>query len=215
MRTVAEMAHSGIVSMFEDNKTDDLARAYQLFRRIKAPVNGLSIIREIMAAHVMARGQEIVRDEERCSEPCVYVQGLLTLRDKYDAIIQRAFASDKQCYNTLNESFEKFVNLNQRSPEYVSLFVDEQMRKGMKGTSEEEVDTILDKVVMLFRYLQEKASAHKLSRFSPNLAQLSTRGTTVHSKCSHALPPFSPSGTRFSFPHVAHCYFSSTYFSST
>ena len=35
MRTVAEMAHSGIVSMFEDNKTDDLARAYQLFRRIK------------------------------------------------------------------------------------------------------------------------------------------------------------------------------------
>ena len=156
MRTVAEMAHSGIVSMFEDNKTDDLARAYQLFRRIKAPVNGLSIIREIMAAHVMARGQEIVRDEERCSEPCVYVQGLLTLRDKYDAIIQRAFASDKQCYNTLNESFEKFVNLNQRSPEYVSLFVDEQMRKGMKGTSEEEVDTILDKVVMLFRYLQEK-----------------------------------------------------------
>ncbi len=42
------------------------------------------------------------------------------------------------------------------APEYISLFVDEQLRKGMKGTSEEEVDSILDKVVMLFRYLQDK-----------------------------------------------------------
>ena len=31
-----------------------------------------------------------------------------------------------------------------------------QLRKGMKGTSEEEVELVLDKVVMLFRYLQEK-----------------------------------------------------------
>ena len=67
-----------------------------------------------------------------------------------------AFSSDKQFYNALNQSFEYFVNLNQHSPEYISLFVDEQLRKGMKGTSEEEVEAVLDKVVMLFRYLQEK-----------------------------------------------------------
>ena len=54
------------------------------------------------------------------------------------------------------QAFESFINLNQQSPEYISLFVDDQLRKGLKGTSEEEMEAVLDKVVMLFRYLQEK-----------------------------------------------------------
>lgn len=84
------------------------------------------------------------------------MEKLLLLRDKYSKIIEEAFSQDKQFYNTLNQSFEHFVNLNQRSPEYISLFVDDSMRKGMRGTSEDEVEKTLDKVVMLFRYLQEK-----------------------------------------------------------
>merc|ERR1711871_1429400 len=97
-----------------------------------------------------------VQEEEHKGDPVLYVQGLLTLRDKYQQVIEQAFESDKQFINALNQAFEHFINLNQHSPEYISLFVDEQLRKGMKGTSEEEVGTILDKVVMLFRYLQEK-----------------------------------------------------------
>jgi len=156
MRTIAEMEHSGVVAMIEDNKIDDLKRAYELFKRVTAPVSGLGVIRDIMAAHVKARGTQLVQDDERNSDPVQYVQGLLALRDKYEAVISSAFSGDKQFYNALNQSFESFVNLNQHSPEYISLVVDEQLRKGMKGTSEEEVETILDKVVMLFRYLQEK-----------------------------------------------------------
>merc|ERR1719181_1299644 len=142
--------------MIEDNKIDDLARCYELFKRVTQPTPGLGVIREIMAPHVKARGTQLVQDEERNSDPVQYVQGLLALRDKYDAVIGAAFAGDKQFYNALNQSFEHFMNLNQHSPEYISLFVDEQLRKGMKGTSEEEVEHTLDKVVMLFRYLQEK-----------------------------------------------------------
>ena len=54
------------------------------------------------------------------------------------------------------QAFEHFININQHSPEYISLFVDDQLRKGLKGTSEEEMEAVLEKVVMLFRYLQEK-----------------------------------------------------------
>ena len=156
MRTIAEMEHSGIIAMIEDNKLDDLRRAYELFKRVTSPQSGLAVIREIMASHVKARGTQLVNDEGTNSDPVQYVQGLLALRDKYEAVISSAFSSDKQFYNALNQSFEHFVNLNSHSPEYISLFVDEQLRKGMKGTSEEEVEAILDKVVMLFRYLQEK-----------------------------------------------------------
>ena len=40
MRALAEMEHSGIVAMIEDNKVDDLKRAYELFRRVTAPDSG-------------------------------------------------------------------------------------------------------------------------------------------------------------------------------
>jgi len=156
MRTIAEMENSGIVAMIEDGKLQDLARAYELFKRITAPTPGLHVIRDLMANHAKSRGLELVGDEERNSDPVLYVQGLLALRDKYEAVISNAFAGDKQFYNALNASFEHFVNQNPRSPEFISLFVDEQLRKGMKGTSEEEVEQTLDKVVMLFRYLHEK-----------------------------------------------------------
>ena len=156
MRTIAEMEHSGVVAMIEDNKLDDLKRAYELFKRVTQPTSGLTVIREIMAAHVRARGTELVSDEERNRDPVAYVTGLLALRDKYEAVIKDAFSDDKQFKNALNKAFEHFVNINSHSPEFISLFVDEQLRKGMKTTSEEEVEGTLDKVVMLFRYLHEK-----------------------------------------------------------
>lgn len=46
--------------------------------------------------------------------------------------------------------------MNPKSPEYISLFIDEKLKKGLKGVSEQEVDQILDKVMMLFRFIQEK-----------------------------------------------------------
>jgi hypothetical protein len=49
------------------------------------------------------------------------------------------------------QSFEHFINLNQRSPEYISLFIDDKLRKGLKGLNDTDVETVLDKVMSLFR----------------------------------------------------------------
>ena len=32
--------------------------------------------------------------------------------------------------------FEHFINMNKKSPEYLSLFVDNKLKKGVKGVSE-------------------------------------------------------------------------------
>jgi len=78
------------------------------------------------------------------------------MKDKYDNIINVSFSNDKSFLNALNSSFEHFINLNNRSPEFISLFVDDKLRKGVKEANEEDLETVLDKVMMLFRYLQEK-----------------------------------------------------------
>lgn len=53
-------------------------------------------------------------------------------KEKYDELIGRAFATDKLFVAALNSAFEHFLNLNARSPEYISLFMDDKLRKGLK-----------------------------------------------------------------------------------
>lgn len=54
------------------------------------------------------------------------------------------------------KDFEYFLNLNAKSPEYLSLFIDDKLKKGVKGMTEQEIEQVLDKTMVLFRYLQEK-----------------------------------------------------------
>lgn len=49
------------------------------------------------------------------------------------------------------QAFESFINLTNRAPEYISLFIDDRLRKGLKGLSDAEVEATLDKVMALFR----------------------------------------------------------------
>ena len=58
------------------------------------------------------------------------------------------------CLQTIAGDFEFFLNLNKRSPEYLSLFIDDKLKKGVKGLSDAEVESVLDKSMILFRFLQ-------------------------------------------------------------
>jgi len=153
MKTLAEMENSGAICMFRDDKVDDLKRMYNLFGRV---ANGHAVMRDIMSNYVRETGKALIMDEEKQKEHLTLVQSLLDLKNKYDRLLEAAFNNDKLFTQALNQAFEFFINLNPKSPEYISLFIDEKLKKGLKGVSEEEVDVILDKVMMLFRFIQEK-----------------------------------------------------------
>ncbi|ORY88874.1 Cullin-domain-containing protein [Leucosporidium creatinivorum] len=85
-----------------------------------------------------------------------WVQNVLDLKDKFDAILNKAFSGDKAFEKSINDAFSVFVNQNTKSPEYISLFIDENLKKGLKGKTEVEVDDVLNKTIALFRFLIEK-----------------------------------------------------------
>eukprot|EP01119_Soliformovum_irregulare_P018177 TRINITY_DN5521_c0_g1_i1.p1 TRINITY_DN5521_c0_g1~~TRINITY_DN5521_c0_g1_i1.p1 ORF type:complete len:734 (+),score=232.83 TRINITY_DN5521_c0_g1_i1:107-2308(+) len=153
MRTLAEMEQSGVVAMLRDDKVEDLKRMYNLFGRVS---QGHAIMRDIMSNYIRETGKTLIMDEEKLKEHLALIQTILDMKDKYDKLLSQAFSQDKLFLQTLNQAFEFFINLNPKSPEYISLFIDEKLKKGLKGVSEEEVDRILDKVMMLFRFIQEK-----------------------------------------------------------
>ncbi|EGC36121.1 hypothetical protein DICPUDRAFT_151475 [Dictyostelium purpureum] len=163
MRTLIDMENSGLISMLKDDKIDDLKRMYSLFSRV---ADGLNLMKDVISGYVKEIGKSIVMDEEKVKllliiymntkEQGTYFQSLLDLKDKYDNLLSNALFNDKQFIHSIQQAFEYFINLNPRSPEYISLFIDEKLKKGLKGVSEEDVDIILDKILMLFRLIQEK-----------------------------------------------------------
>ncbi|KAL9246399.1 hypothetical protein vseg_019939 [Gypsophila vaccaria] len=182
MLRLVHMENSGLVNMLLDDKYEDLGRMYNLFRRV---TNGSNTVRDVMTSHIRDTGKQLVTDPERVKDPVEFVQRLLDEKDKYDKIITSAFGNDKTFQNALNSSFEYFINLNPRSPEFISLFVDDKLRKGLKGVSEEDVEVVLDKVMMLFRYLQEKDVFEKY--YKQHLAKRLLSGKTVSDDAERSL----------------------------
>lgn len=182
MHTLVHMENSGLVSMLVDDKYEDLQRMYNLFRRVPA---GLTIVKEVMTSFIRDTGKQLIMDPERLRDPVDFVQRLLDLKDKYDKVITMSFNNDKTFQNALNSSFEYFINLNARSPEFISLFVDDKLRRGLKGVGEEDVEIVLDKVMMLFRYLQEKDVFEKY--YKQHLAKRLLSGKTISDDAERSL----------------------------
>ncbi|KAI9868669.1 MAG: Cullin-3 [Trichoglossum hirsutum] len=85
-----------------------------------------------------------------------WVDDVLRLKDKYDSIWAKAFQQDQGLQTALNRSFHEFINEFQRSSEYISLFIDENLKRGLKDKTENEVDAVLEKAIVLLRYIQDK-----------------------------------------------------------
>jgi len=85
-----------------------------------------------------------------------WVDDVLSLKQKYDTFLTEAFQDDQGLQTALSISFTNFINAFERSSEYLSLFFDENMKKGIKGKTEYEVDALLDKGITLLRYIKDK-----------------------------------------------------------
>jgi len=55
------------------------------------------------------------------------------LKDRFDHFLHESFNNDRLFKQMISSDFEYFINLNTKSPEYLSLFIDDRLRKGVKG----------------------------------------------------------------------------------
>jgi cullin 3 len=88
----------------------------------------------------------------------VWVDEVLKLKDRFDNIWKNSFQQDNVMQTAMTKSFADFINSVNfpRSSEYISLFIDENMKKGIKGKTDEEIDKVLEKAIVLLRYVQDK-----------------------------------------------------------
>ncbi|XP_047515454.1 cullin-3 isoform X2 [Pieris napi] len=153
MKTIVEMENSGVVHMLMHTRTVELACVYKLLSRVQ---EGLRTVADSVSAHLREQGRALVTDTHHNTNAIAYVQNLLELKDRFDHFLHKSFNSDKIFKHMIASDFEYFLNLNNKSPEFLSLFIDGKLKKGEKGMSEQEIEAVLDKTMVLFRFLQEK-----------------------------------------------------------
>merc|ERR1712029_446083 len=107
-----------------------------------------------MCDYVKERGRVIVVNPEKDK---TMVQELLDFKDKLDLIMSDCFNSNSNFIVAMKESFETFINVRQNKPaELIAKFVDTKLRAGNKVASEEELEKLLDKIMVIFRFIHGK-----------------------------------------------------------
>lgn len=93
-------------------------------------------------------------------------------------IILESFAGDIIFQDVLNTAFEYFINLGQHTPEYISLYMDHHLRKGVEGAlAKNNLESILEQAFMLFRYISDKDAFKKY--YKQHLAKRLLSGKAV------------------------------------
>ncbi|EHK15732.1 uncharacterized protein TRIVIDRAFT_37896 [Trichoderma virens Gv29-8] len=175
------MEGSGLRWMIDNDKTDDLSILYRLISRVDDKKTAL---REILQKRVVELGLEIENvlkntdfstgqgegedggegdkgktlnsAAQQTAAAIKWVDDVLRLKDKFDYMLRICFQNDLVIQTALTKSFADFINLFNRSSEYVSLFIDDSLKRGIRGKTEAEVDAILEKAIVLIRYLLDK-----------------------------------------------------------
>ncbi|ESW97177.1 hypothetical protein KL918_000786 [Ogataea parapolymorpha] len=85
-----------------------------------------------------------------------WIQNFLDLKEKYDVIIKNAFDGNPGIVREVESSVSEFLNSDNKTAEYLSLYIDDGIKKSFKDKSQEEVENLLDKSIIVFRFIKEK-----------------------------------------------------------
>ncbi|KAF4527830.1 hypothetical protein B566_EDAN016314 [Ephemera danica] len=148
---LSSILQKGLDVLLEENRISDLTLMYCLFSRVK---NGPTELCNNFNSFIKKKGRTIVIDPEKDK---TMVQELLDFKDKMDTIVNHCFQRKERFTNSLKEAFEYFVNQRVNKPaELIAKFVDSKLRAGNKEATEEELERLLDKIMVLFRFIHGK-----------------------------------------------------------
>lgn len=165
--TVIGMPEGGLVTLLETDRREDLHRMYRVFRMVPM---GLVAMNKAIREYATSRGRTINDSARAAAQPSeaataavptaelaiAWVNEVLEFKMRFDTVLYTSFQGDKSCEAAINEAFDSFINMNARAPEFISLFIDEHLKKGSKTQADEEIEQILVKTITIFRFVHEK-----------------------------------------------------------
>ncbi|CAM9628792.1 unnamed protein product [Chrysoparadoxa australica] len=145
------LLESGFEKLMKSLRLDDLRRLYSLLAR--PGVDQLHLLKVALVANVEKVGTAIVSDSANDKE---MVPNLLTYREQLDQVLSESMQKNEAYHIALKAAWERFLNVRENRPaELLAKFLDSKLR-GDKSISEDAIGDLLEKIMVLFRYLASK-----------------------------------------------------------
>ncbi|XP_077004958.1 cullin-1 isoform X3 [Tamandua tetradactyla] len=102
---------------------------------------------------------------EPAPDPKMYVQTVLDVHKKYNALVMSAFNNDAGFVAALDKACGRFINNNavtkmaqssSKSPELLARYCDSLLKKSSKNPEEAELEDTLNQVMVVFKYIEDK-----------------------------------------------------------
>jgi len=167
IREHSERMWESFQELLDYDKDEDLQRMYALLSRIP---EGLEPLRKKFEEHVKKAGQSAVAklvgqgaDANAEVDPKAYVDALLEVHHKNAETVARSFRGEAGFVASLDKACREFVNRNAatgnsttKSPELLAKHADALLRKNNKMAEDEDLESALNKVMVLFKYIDDK-----------------------------------------------------------
>uniref|UniRef100_H2YZC5 Cullin family profile domain-containing protein n=1 Tax=Ciona savignyi TaxID=51511 RepID=H2YZC5_CIOSA len=158
-----EQFHAEFQTLLNDDKNEDLGRMFKLVSKIK---DGLGELKTLIEAHIHTQGDVAIKQcaDTALNDPKLYVQTILDVHKKYDALVQTSFDSDSGFVAALDKACGRFINKNavtvtakssSKSPELLARYCD-TLLKSAKVSEDAELEATLKEVLTVFRYIEDK-----------------------------------------------------------
>lgn len=159
-----DIFHSEFQNLLDADKNTDLGRMYQLVARI---TNGLGELRNLLESHIANQGLAAIDKcgDSAANDPKIYVNTILEVHKKYNALVLVAFNNDSGFVAALDKACGRFINSNSvtraansssKSPELLAKYCDLLLKKSSKNPEEAELEDTLNQVMVVFKYIEDK-----------------------------------------------------------
>jgi cullin-4 len=149
---IKQMLGKNFETLIDENRLSYVGLMYDLFLRIGP--SAITDLREAFSNYIKTHGRELVINPDKDEK---MVDELLDFKEKLDQFVHECFHNNEKFSNILKDSFEYFINQRSNKPaELIAKAVDARLRTGNKEASEEELEKILDRLLILFRCIHGK-----------------------------------------------------------
>lgn len=141
----------GLDDMLQLHRKEDFRLLYNLLGRVKG---GHPLLCSSFNAFIKAHGKTLVTEPEKDR---LMVQDLLNFKDRLDDIVIDCCNKNEKFVQAVKEAFESSINTRLNKPaELIAKFIDSKLRAGNKEATEDELERLLDKIMVLFRFINGK-----------------------------------------------------------
>ncbi|ORX60862.1 Cullin-domain-containing protein [Piromyces finnis] len=169
-------------SLLCNKQYEDCTNMYKLLSIVKDGINSLALIYEdYITKYGFNECKKLGNIKLKDSK--TYVDTLIEVHKKFREITKNVFNSNPEFYAAVDKSLSKVINTPtsgkiSHSPEILAKYCDFLLKKSPKVTmNEDEIESKLDNVIILFKYLDDKDIFQKF--YSKILAKRLIYGTSI------------------------------------